>query len=454
MNALAVTLSRIQFAFTIGFHFLMVPLSIGLILFTVIFEVMHLRTGDKKYMKQANFWGNLFAINFIVGIVTGITMEIQFGTNWAEYSKFMGDIFGSPLAFEALMAFFLESTFAGIWIFYRHKISAKFRTITVIMIMIGTQISGIWIITANGFMQNPVGYEMAADGSKVLLKDFLVLATNPYAIYMFIHTITSAFLLAAFFVLAVSGYHILKKQYIEFYKVSVKIGLIVLLITSFAQPMIGHFYGQYVGEIQPAKAAAFEVVWETEKSVPMYIVQIPGRDKESSVNLMPIPYVGSIMFTNDPNGEVIGIDEATADWTPEMYEDFLDILPLTHYSFRIMVGLGMIFVLLALIGAYLLWKDQYTENKWINRAFLYLVPTPWIAILLGWVVAEVGRQPFIVNGLMLTKDAVSQNVPAAQVAFSIGTLVVFYGILFLVEFYLLVKFAKKGPIDDPFRNRG
>ena len=178
MNALAVTLSRLQFAFTIGFHFLMVPLSIGLIFITVIFEVMHWRTGNKKYLKQANFWGNLFAINFIVGIVTGITMEIQFGTNWAEYSKFMGDIFGSPLALEALLAFFLESTFAGIWIFYRHKISAKFRAITAIMIMIGTQISGIWIITANGFMQNPVGYELAADGSKVLLTDFVALVTN------------------------------------------------------------------------------------------------------------------------------------------------------------------------------------------------------------------------------------------------------------------------------------
>lgn len=454
MSALAVLLSRIQFAFTIGFHFLMVPLSIGLILFTVIFEVMHLRTGDKKYLKQANFWGNLFAINFIVGIVTGITMEIQFGTNWAEYSKFMGDIFGSPLAFEALMAFFLESTFAGIWIFYRHKISAKFRAITAILIMVGTQISGVWIIQANGFMQNPVGYEMAADGSKVLLKDFVALVTNPYAIYMFIHTITSAFLLAAFFVLAVSAYHILKKQHIEFYKISVKIGLIVLLISSFSQPMIGHFYGQYVGEVQPAKAAAFEMVWETEKSVPMYIIQIPGRDSESSVNLIPIPYVGSIMFTNDPNGEVIGINDATRDWTPEMYEDFLDILPLTHYSFRIMAGLGMIFVLLALVGTYLLWKGKYVENKWINRAFLYLVPTPWIAILLGWVVAEVGRQPWIVNGLMLTKDAVSQNVPAAQVAFSIGTLFVFYSVLFVVEFYLIVKFVKKGPVDDPFRNRG
>ncbi len=454
MNALVVTLSRLQFAFTVCFHFLMVPLSIGLILIVVIFETMYYKTKDERYKKQANFWGNLFAINFVVGIVTGITMEIQFGTNWAEYSKFMGDIFGSPLAFEALMAFFLESTFAGIWIFYRHKISAKFRLVTAFMILIGTHVSAVWIITANGFMQNPVGYTMAADGSKVLLQDFLALSLNPYALYMLVHTITSAYLLGSFFVMGVSAYHLLKKQNVEFYKISTKIGVIVLLIASLSQPMIGHFYGQYVGEVQPAKAAAFEVIWETEDTIPMYLLQIPLPDEERSINILPIPYVGSIMYTNSPTGEVMGIKEATADWTDEMYQDFLDILPLTHYSFRIMVGLGMIFVLLALLGAFLIWKGKYVENKWINRAFLWLLPTPWIAILLGWTVAEVGRQPWIVNGLMLTKDAVSMNVPANQVAFSIATLFVFYAVLFLVEFYLLVKFIKQGPIDDPFRNRG
>ncbi len=454
MNELAVTLSRIQFAFTVGFHFLLVPLSIGLILFTVIFEIMHLRTGDEKYKKQANFWGNLFAVTFVVGIVTGITMEIQFGTNWAEYSKFMGDIFGSPLAFEALMAFFLESTFAGIWIFYRHKISPKFRAVTAIMIFIGTHVSAIWIITANGFMQNPVGYTMSSDGSKVLLDNFLELTLNPYALYMLIHTMTSAYLLGSFFVLAVSGYHLLKRQHVQFYSRAVKVGLIVLLISSLSQPMIGHFYGQYVADVQPSKAAAFEMVWETEDTVPMYLIQIPGKSQEESFNALPIPFVGSIMYTNSPTGEIIGIEEATADWTDEMYEDYVDMLPLTHISFRIMVGLGMMFVLLSLLGLYLLWKKKYVDNKWINRAFLWLVPTPWIAITLGWVVAEVGRQPWIVNGLMLTKDAVSKNVPAAQVAFSIATLVIFYGLLFFVEFYMLTKFVKKGPLDDPFKDRG
>jgi cytochrome d ubiquinol oxidase subunit I len=366
----------------------------------------------------------------------------------------MGDIFGSPLAFEALIAFFLESTFAGIWIFYRHKISAGLRLITVIMIFIGTHMSAIWIITANGFMQNPVGYELAADGSKVILTDFIALITNPYALYMLVHTMTSAYLLASFFMLGVVGYHMLKGTHVPFFKTSAKLGLIVLLISALSQPMIGHFYGQYVGTVQPAKAAAFEVIWETEKSVPMYLIQIPIPKEERNINLLPIPYVGSIMYTNDPNGEITGIKEATEDWTPEMYDSFLNILPLTHYSFRIMVGLGMIFVMMAMLGCFLFWKDKYVENKWIHRGFLWLMPTPWIAILLGWTVAEVGRQPWIVNGLMLTKDAVSKNVPAAQVAFSLSTLVVFYGVLFAIEFYLLRKFIVKGPIDEPFKNRG
>lgn len=445
MDALAVTLSRLQFAFTVGFHFLMVPLSIGLILITVIFEIMHLKTGDKKYLAQADFWGRLFAVNFVVGVVTGITMEIQFGTNWAEYSKFMGDIFGSPLAFEALMAFFLESTFAGIWIFYRKKISAKFRTVTAILVLIGTHISAIWIITANGFMHNPVGYELAADGSKVILTDFMALIFNPYAIYMLVHTMTASYLLGSFFVLGVSGYHLLKHQNVDFFKVTVKFTIVVLLISALSQPMIGHFYGQYVGKVQPAKAAAFEVIWETEKSIPMYLLQIPLPDEERTIEILPIPYVGSIMYTNNPNGEVMGIKEATADWSNEMYQDFLKVLPAIHYSFRIMVGLGMIFVLLALLGLYLSWKDKYTDNKWINRAFLWLIPTPWLAILFGWGVTEMGRQPFIVYNLMLTKDAVSTNVPASQIAFSIGALMVFYGVLFIVEFYLLIKIIKRGP---------
>ena len=454
MSELAVTLSRIQFAFTVGFHFLMVPLSIGLILFVVIFELMHLRTGKELYRNQANFWGNLFAINFVVGIVTGITMEIQFGTNWAEYSKFMGDIFGSPLAFEALMAFFLESTFAGIWIFYRHKISPRFRAVTAIMILIGTHISAVWIITANGFMQNPVGYELAADGSKVLLTDFVALALNPYAIFMLAHTMTASYLLGAFFVLGISGYHLLKKQNVEFFTFSARTSIIIFLVMALSQPMLGHFYGQYVAVVQPAKAATFEVVWETEDTVPLYLIQVPGRTKEDSINALPIPYVGSIMYTNNPFGEIVGIEEATADWTPEMYEDYLDIMPATHYSFRIMAGLGIMFILMGFVGSYLMWKDRYADNKWINRAFLWLLPTPWIAILLGWAVAEMGRQPWIVNNLMLTKDAVSQNVPASQVAFSIGTLLVFYGVLFLVEFYMLVKFIRRGPLDEPFKNRG
>ncbi len=451
---MVVFLSRLQFAFTVGFHFLMVPLTIGLILFVVLFELLYLRTKNEVYKQHSDFWGNVFAINFIVGIVTGVTMEIQFGTNWAEYSKFMGDIFGSPLAIEALMAFFLESTFAGIWIFYRHKISKKFRMFTAIMILLGTHISAIWIITANGFMQNPVGYTMDPTGTKVLMTDFVAMVLNPYAIFMLVHTVISAYLLGSFFILGICGYHFLKKQHVEFFGKAVKPALIVLLISSFSLPVVGHFYGQYIGKVQPAKAAMFELNWETQKAAPMYLVQIPLPSEERNIEFFGIPYLGSFMHSNDPYGEVIGIKDATSDWEPEMIKEYKKIIPLTYFSFRGMVGLGVIFQLFAVAGIYIWWKKSYQDHRLINRLFLLLLPTPWIAILLGWTVAEVGRQPWIVNGLMLTTNAVSQNVSAAQVAFSIITLFVFYSILFFLEAYLLVNFIKKGPIENPFLNRG
>lgn len=207
-----VLLSRIQFAFTIIFHFLFVPLTIGLILLTAIFETIHLKTKNPLYRRMADFWGDLFVINFAVGIVTGVVMSVQFGTNWAGYSVFMGDVFGAPLALEALLAFFLESTFAGIWIFKRKVLSAGMRSLVVWMVVLGTTISAVWIITANGFMQHPVGYQLSADGSKVLLTDIFALVTNPYAIYMLVHTLVAAFVLGAFFVIGVSAYHLKRKK--------------------------------------------------------------------------------------------------------------------------------------------------------------------------------------------------------------------------------------------------
>lgn len=451
MNELVVILSRVQFAFTVAFHFLMVPLTIGLILLVATFEILHFKTKKKIYLKLANFWGNIFAINFVVGIVTGITMEIQFGTNWAEYSKFMGDIFGSPLALEALMAFFLESTFAGIWIFYRHKISAKFRAISAVLIAIGTHISAIWIITANGFMQNPVGYKLSEDGTRVILTNFAELATNPYAWYMLIHTLVAAYLLGGFFVLGVSAYNLLKKRHVEFFKTSVKFGLILAISASILLPGIGHFYSQYIADIQPAKAAAFEMVWETEDSLPMHLIQIPLPSQEKNIDLLPIPYVGSFMYTNSFKGEVVGIKDAIKDWTPEMKEDYKSVVPIVHYSFRVMVMLGGFFVLISLYALWRYKKGNYENNVLLNKILLYSLPLPWIAITTGWMVAEMGRQPFIVYNLMLTKNAASQNIAASQVLFSIITIFVFYGLLFFVDFYLIKKHVKLGPVETPVK---
>ena len=228
----------------------------------------------------------------------------------------------------------------------------------------------------------------------------------------------------------------------------------ILFGVSLMQPVIGHFYGQYVARVQPSKAATFEMVWETEREVPLHLIQIPLPSEERNIDLLPIPWLGSIMYGNYPSTEVVGIKDATRDWTPAMVEDFKAVVALVHYAFRIMAGLGFLFIVLSGWGVYLLWRGSYAENRTVNRLFLWLVAAPWVATILGWVVTEVGRQPWSVYGLMLSRNAVSANVTAAQVIFSLGSIFVFYAVLLAVEYYLLVKFIKRGPIDKPFENRG
>ncbi|MDF2607433.1 MAG: cytochrome bd-type quinol oxidase subunit 1 [Bacillales bacterium] len=431
----ALMLSRIQFAVTVGFHFIFVPLTIGLVILLAVMETKYARTLNPLYRRMADFWGKLFAINFVLGIVTGLTMEFQIGMNWSEYSKYMGDIFGSPLAIEALVAFFLESTFMGIWLFGRDKISPKLRAFSIWMVALGTNISALWIITANGFMQNPVGYVIR--NNRAELESFTALVTNPYAWYMFFHTVISAYICGAFFVLAISAYHILRKNELEFFKKSFKYALVMALFASIATPAIGHQYGTYVVEKQPAKGAALEAVWETGKGQPFHLIQIPdGENEKNSVEAISIPKLGSFLFTNDPNGEITGLKDIPKDERPNV--------PLVFWSFRIMVALGMFFIFAAAYGAYLQVKNKLVDAKRYLKMMSYSIVLPYIAINAGWVVAEAGRQPWTVYGLMKTADAVSP-LATSQIVFSLGSLVFFYLILGFADIYLLVKYARKGP---------
>jgi cytochrome d ubiquinol oxidase subunit I len=267
-------LSRLQFAITVAFHFLFVPLTLGLALLVAYMETVYYKTKDETWRKMADFWGRIFKINFAIGLVTGLAMTFQFGTNWGPYSEFMGDVFGSPLAVEALMAFFLEGTFFGAWIFLDRN-RQKLKAFSMWMVALGTNISALWIITANGFMQNPVGYELLPDGSKVIMTDFLALVTNSYVWYMLVHTLLSAYLLTAFVILGICAYQFLKRNDSEVFRKSFRMAIVIALATSILLPVLGHGYAQYVTEIQPAKGAAMDAIWETGSSVPMYLIQVP-----------------------------------------------------------------------------------------------------------------------------------------------------------------------------------
>ncbi|MGL4523350.1 MAG: cytochrome ubiquinol oxidase subunit I [Bacilli bacterium] len=437
-------LSRIQFALTVGFHFIFVPLTIGLVILLAVWETKYARTLNPMYRRMSDFWGKLFTINFVLGVVTGITMSVQFGTNWSEYSKYMGDVFGTPLAIEALVAFFLESTFMGVWLFGRDKFSPKLRAFSMWMVALGTNFSALWIITANGFMQNPVGYQIVNGRAEIV--DIMALLTNPYAWYMLAHTVVSAYIVGSFFVLGISAFHILKKQNVEFFKKSFKYALVLGTFAATVTPLIGHQYGTFVATKQPAKAAAMEAVWETTDDLGLSLIQIPRESHKENFEFLTIPKMGSFLYTNSFGGTVIGLNDIPEDEHPPV--------SLVFYSFRLMVGIGMLLIGLTWFSVYLYRKNKLENTTWFLKILPYTIPLPYIAILSGWVVSEVGRQPWTVYGLLRTAESVSP-ISLSQVVFSIVTILFFYLVLLIADMYLLFKWARKGPeVEENTTNEG
>lgn len=428
-------LSRLQFAVTIGFHFIFVPLSIGLILFTAIMETLYVRTKDPKYKTLTKFWGKLFTINFILGVVTGVAMEFQFGTNWSKYSEFMGDIFGSPLAVEALMAFFLESTFLGIWLFGWQKISPKMHLFAGWMVAIGTHLSAIWIIVANGFMQNPVGYVLRNGRAEMV--DFWAVLGNPYAWHTYVHTILACYSVGSFFVLAVAAYHLLRKQNVDLMQASLKVATVFAIVATLGNAVSGHFNGQNVALRQPAKLAAMEAIWETGPNKPMNLLVIPDAANETnSVDTLGIPGLASWMAFGDANATITGLKDIPVAERPPV--------GLTFWSFRVMVGLGILMLVLAVAAWWMNRKGTLMNHKGLLKLMLWSIPLPYIATNLGWMAAEVGRQPWTVYGLISTADSVSP-VAAVDVLISFALVCVFYVLLVGIDIYLLARYAKAGP---------
>ncbi|MGD0843370.1 MAG: cytochrome ubiquinol oxidase subunit I [Geobacteraceae bacterium] len=433
------TLSRLQFAVTSIFHFIFVPLTLGLSILTAYMETRYVMTGETTYLKMTKFWGKLFLVNFALGVVTGITMEFQFGMNWAEYSKYVGDIFGAPLAIEATVAFFLESVFIGLWIFGWDKVSKKVHLLSIWLVAFATNLSALWILLANGWMQHPVGYVLRNGRAEMV--DFTALLTNPYGILKFFHTVLSGYMVAAFFVMGIAAYHLLKKNQIDFFQRSFKIGASFGLLASLLVFLTGDFHAVEVAKTQPAKFAAMESVWESKQGVGLNLLLIPNAEGEcNDVEKICIPNMVSLLAFHTPNAEIKGLKEFPRELRPPVLPTFL--------SFRLMVGLGTFMVLASLLGFVLSRWGKLEDRTLFLKIMLLAIPAPYIAAQLGWIVAEVGRQPWIVYGVMKTSDAVSRSISVSQVVISLAGFTLLYGGLGVIDIYLLTKIARKGPDED------
>lgn len=431
-----VMLSRWQFAITCMFHFIFVPLTLGLSILVAWMETQYVRTGDELWLRMTKFWGKLFLINFALGVVTGITMEFQFGMNWAEYSRYVGDIFGAPLAIEATVTFFLESVFIGLWIFGWDKVSKKTHALAIWLVAIGTNLSGLWILIANGWMQHPVGYVIRNGRAEMV--DFFAIITNKYALIKFVHQITSGYTVAAFFIMGIAAWHLLRNQHTDFFKRSFatasKFGLISLIIVMAS----GDFHAVEIATVQPTKFAAMESVWETQRAAPMNLLLFPDEKNEHNlIETLQIPGMLSMMAFHDINGVVKGLKDFPPEERPPVWPVFL--------SFRLMVALGSLFLLLAITGAWLSRRDQLQKYPLFLKIMILSIPLPYLVNQLGWVVAEVGRQPWLVYKVFKTVDGASKAVSAGQVVGSLIGFTLLYGLLGIVDIFLLVKHAQRGP---------
>ncbi len=428
-------LSRLQFAAATLFHFLFVPLTIGLSVLVAIMETIFVRTGNVEYRRMAKFWGKLFLINFAIGVVTGITLEFQFGTNWSRYSTYVGDVFGALLAIEATVTFFLESTFIAVWALGWQKLSRRAHALSIWLVALASNLSAYWILTANSWMQHPVGYTIRHGRAEVT--DFLAVITQPFAVLTFVHTVSGAYVLAGFFVLAISSWHLLRRQNTAFFGKSFRLAATFTLLATLVVMGLGHLSGSEVAAAQPAKLAAMESHWETTKNAPMYLLEWPDPANErNAFEILPLPGMLSLLAFHDTHATVQGLKDFPAPERPPVF--------LTWLAFKAMLGAGAGIALVALLAW--LCRVNPGANPLVLRAILLALPLPWIACESGWMLAEVGRQPWIVYGVMKTSDAVSR-LASGQVATSLVAFITVYGILGFVAVSLIVRHAVKGPVD-------
>ncbi|MGE5377471.1 MAG: cytochrome ubiquinol oxidase subunit I [Bacteroidota bacterium] len=439
------SLSRWQFGLTTVYHFLFVPLTLGLGWFVAYMQTRYYQTKDESWRKLTKFWGKLFLINFAIGVVTGIVQEFQFGMNWSDYSRFVGDIFGAPLAVEALMAFFLESTFLGIWIFGEGKVPDKVHLASIWLVAIGSNLSALWILLANGWMQHPVGYIINPVTGNAQLVDFFALITNPKGWLFFWHTISSGLATASFLILGVSAYHIVRKQNVDLFKRTFPMAALVGLIASVFVFLGGHTNGQYMYLTQPMKFASVEAHWETSQPASFSLLTIGDLSGKKEVWSIRVPYVLSFLACNNFNCEVRGVNDIQKEYEAKYGPgDYVPLMVATYWAFRIMMTIGFFMMLVTFLFLLATRKPNYENAKWMKWVPWFII-LPYLANMSGWILTEFGRQPWIVQGLLLTAKAVSPNLTTLDVATSLIGYVAVYGALAAAMFYLMRKYAIAGP---------
>lgn len=502
INELVVDLSRLQFAATALYHFLFVPLTIGMTFILAIMESVYVMTNNPIYKDMTKFWGKLFGINFALGVTTGLTMEFQFGTNWSYYSHYVGDIFGAPLAIEGLMAFFLESTFVGMFFFGWDRLSKVQHLTSTWLMALGTNLSALWILVANGWMQFPVGSEFNFETMRMEMVSFADLVFNPVAQVKFVHTVAAGYTCGAMFVLSISSYYLLRKRDIPFARRSFAIAAAFGMASILSVIVLGDESGYELGDVQKAKLAAIESQWETHPApAPFTAFGIPDQKNQRTDFAIEIPYVAGIIATRSIDEEITGLKDQivqnekrirngiqayalmkklqAGEKTPENLAKFKEIkvdlgyglllspyapnivdateaqikmaaddsippVAPIFYSFRAMVGAGVLMLLLIGIAFIDSCRHRIGERIWLLKALLWGLPLPWIAIEAGWIVAEIGRQPWTIGEVLPTYLS-SSTLSAGDVLFSMIGICAFYTVLLVIEMYLMVKFSRKGP---------
>lgn len=431
-----VFLSRLQFALTTAFHIIFPTLTIGLALYLVVVELLWLKTRSEIYYRMYRFWVKIFAIHFAVGVVTGITLEFEFGTNFARFSQAVANVIAPLMAYEGMTAFFLEAGFLGIMLFGWKRVPAAVHVLSTCLVALGATFSAFWIMAANAWMQTPAGYTFT-DG-KFMVTDFFKVIFNPSFPTHLSHMLLASYETAAFAVAGISAYYLLKEKHQDFYRASLKLALVMATVVAVSQAVVGDLKGLVVAEHQPAKLAAMEAHWETnrEGGAAFVAFALPDMDAERNRLEVKIPNGLSLLITHSFDGKVQGLKDFPADERPNAL--------ITFWSFRIMVGIGFLFVAVSLWGAYLWWKARLFDSPGFLRVLLAVQPLGFIATISGWVTAEVGRQPWVVYGLMRTADGVSP-IPAANVIWSLTLFVLFFGLIGASYFYYVLKTLNRGP---------